>query len=180
MTLKSSSRCHTDLMAGLRIGEAATRAGTSTATIRYYERAGLMPRPPRSTGGYRLYSDRAVEELRFIRRAQALGFSLDEIRGLLQLSRGGVAPCSRVISLATTHLALLDERIQRLHAFRQQLAAALDKWRSDKCGFTSKGLCDLLGDGEAAADSLRLAMLRQPLHRRRRRASAIPLSLADR
>lgn len=61
-----------------------------------------MPKPARSEAGYRLYSERAVEELTFIRRAQAIGFSLDEIRGLLQVSRVGVAPCARVISLAGT------------------------------------------------------------------------------
>lgn len=124
-----------------------------------------MPRPPRSTAGYRLYSDRAVDELKFVRRAQALGFSLDEIGGLLQLSRGGVAPCSRVISLATKHLTLLDERIQRLQVFRQYLAGALQRWRADQCGFGSEGLCDLLGDGEPAADPASLATLRRPLRR---------------
>lgn len=157
-------------MAGLRIGEAATRAGVSTATVRYYERAGLMPRAPRSTAGYRLYSDRAVEELRFVRRAQALGFTLDEIRGLLQLSRRGVAPCSRVMSLVTNHLALLDERIERLQAFRQQLASALERWRTDRCGFTSEGLCELLS-GELVVDAASLATLRQPLRRARRRSA---------
>ena len=128
-----------------------------------------MPRPPRSAGGYRLYSERAVEELWFVRRAQALGFSLDEIRGLLQLSRGGVAPCSRVMSLAATHLTLIDERIQQLQAFRHQLAAALDRWRADRCGFASEGLCDLLGDEDPAPDPASLATLRQPLGRKRRR-----------
>ena len=124
-----------------------------------------MPRPSRSAAGYRLYAQRAVEELKFVRRAQALGFSLDEIRGLLQLSRGGVAPCSRVISLATAHLTQLDERIQQLQAFRKQLASALEASRADRCGFASEGLCDLLGDGDPSRDISKLKMRPQPLPR---------------
>lgn len=167
-------------MTGIRIGEAASRAGVSAATIRYYERAGVMPKPPRSSAAYRLYSERAVEELKFVRRAQALGFSLNEIRGLLQLSRGGEAPCSRVISLATTHVALLDERIQQLQAFRHRLASALDKWRTDRCGFASEGLCDLLGHGEFAPDPASLATLRQPLRGTQRRSIATRGSVVGR
>ena len=136
-------------MAGLRIGTVASRAGVSTATIRYYERAGLMPKPARSDAGYRLYSDRAVDELMFIRRAQGIGFSLGEIRGLLRLSRSGVAPCARVISLADAHLAQVDERIRQMQTFRERLAAALDKWRSGRCGFASQGLCELLEEAGA-------------------------------
>ena len=144
LTLKSTSRCHTGCMSGLRIGEVANQAGVSTATIRYYERAGLVPIAARSEAGYRLYSQRAVEELAFIRRAQVIGFSLDEIRGLLQLSRGGVAPCDRVIALAGAHLEQIEERIRQLQMFRDRLASALTQWRSGDCGFSSRGLCNLL------------------------------------
>lgn len=136
-------------MAGLRIGQVASRAGVSTATIRYYERAALMPTPARSEAGYRLYSARAVDELMFIRRAQGIGFSLGEIRGLLRLSRSGVAPCGRVISLAERHLAQVDERIHQLQTFRDGLAAALERWRSGRCGIASQGLCELLEDASA-------------------------------
>lgn len=149
-------------MAGLRIGEVANQAGVSTPTIRYYERAGLMPKPARSEAGYRLYSERAVEELTFIRRAQAIGFSLDEIRGLLQLSRGGVAPCARVISLAGTHLAQVDERIQELHAFRDRLADALTQWRTGHCDFSSERLCDLLDDVDAMPRNAGFTRFREP------------------
>ena len=135
-------------MSGLRIGEIANQAGVSTATIRYYERAGLMPKPARSQAGYRLYPERAVEELALIRRAQAIGFSLDEIRELLRLSRGGQAPCARVISLAEAHLMKVDERIRQLRAFRDRLGEALGHWRAGRCGFSSQGLCDLLEDVE--------------------------------
>lgn len=116
----------------------------ATATVRYYERAGLLPKPPRSAGGYRLYSPRAVEELLFVRRAQSIGFSLEEIRELLRLSRNGTAPCSRVLALAEDHLRAVDTRIRELQSFRKELASAVQRWRGGLCGFTPGGLCDLI------------------------------------
>lgn len=121
-----------------------------------------MPKPARSEAGYRLYSERAVEELTFIRRAQAIGFSLDEIRGLLQVSRGGVAPCARVISLAGTHLAQLEVRLKQLHAFRDRLADALAQWRTGRCGFSSGRLCDLLDDVDTTSGNAGFTRLREP------------------
>ena len=75
-------------------------------------------------------------------RVRAL--SLDEIRGLLQLSRGGVAPCDRVIALAGAHLEQIEERIRQFQMFRDRLASALTRWRSGDCGSSSRGLCNLL------------------------------------
>src|SRR6058998_3605207 len=83
-------------MAGLLIGEVAKRAGVSAPTVRYYEEVGLLTRAPRSSAGYRRYADGTIEELRFIRKAQALGFSLEEIGEILKLSRAGRTPCSHL------------------------------------------------------------------------------------
>lgn len=69
-------------------------------TIRYYESLGSMRRPARSAAGYRRYSDDAVQDLTFVREAQALGFSLEEIAEILKLSRSGKTPCERVLSIA--------------------------------------------------------------------------------
>jgi DNA-binding transcriptional MerR regulator len=69
---------------------------------------------------------------------------LEEIAELLQLSRAGVAPCSRVTALARQHLARLDERLKRLTAFRRQLDRACASWEDGRCGFTAKGLCELI------------------------------------
>lgn len=74
---------------GLRIGEVAKRAGVSIDTLRYYEKVRLLPRPSRSSGGFRLFAPEHVERVRFIKQAQQLGFSLDDIRGLL--ASGGAA-----------------------------------------------------------------------------------------
>lgn len=132
-------------MRGLRIGELARRGGVTAATVRYYERAGVLLPPPRSAAGYRLYGERAVEELVFVRRAQGLGFTLDEIRELLDLSRRGSPPCGRVLALAEQHLEAVDRRIRELRAYRRRLGGLVRRWRrGGPCRFTSSGLCDLV------------------------------------
>ena len=134
-------------MAGLLIGDVAQRAGVSAAAIRYYEEIGLLPPPSRSASGYRRYSESTVEDLRFIRKAQALGFSLDEIGEILKLSRSGRTACSHVLSLAHQHLAALDERIRQLQQFRAQLAAEVAKWDGKKTP-TCEGLCQIIASAE--------------------------------
>ncbi len=136
-------------MAGLLIGEVSKRTGVSTPTIRYYEGIGLLPSPPRSGAGYRRYDHATVEELLFIRKAQGLGFSLDEIAEILQLSRAGKAPCAHVLSLAHQHLAAADERLRQLRAFRRQLAASLAEWEKPRTVVTCTGLCRFITDAES-------------------------------
>jgi DNA-binding transcriptional MerR regulator len=135
-------------MSGLLIGEAAKRAGVSSPTIRYYEDIGLLSSAARTAAGYRRYAESTVEELRFIRKAQALGFSLDEISEILQLSRSGTRPCSRVLTLAHQHLAAVDERIKRLQKFRKRLAADLRRWDQQQTATTDAGLCKWIADAE--------------------------------
>lgn len=130
-------------MTGLLIGEVASRAGVTPSTIRYYEDIGLVPKPVRSSAGYRRYLESTVEELRFIRRAQALGFSLDEIGEILRLSRSGAIPCSHVLALAQQHLAAVDQRIGQLQKFRDRLAAELAKWDGLQTP-TCRGLCQII------------------------------------
>lgn len=125
----------------VQISEVAKLAGVSAPTIRYYEEIGLLAKPLRSSAGYRRYTESTVEELQFIRKAQAIGFSLDEIAEILQLSKSGEKPCGHVLSLAHQHLAAVDERIARLQTFRKQLAADVRRWDAEKTSTTCRGLC---------------------------------------
>lgn len=138
-------------MPGLLIGEVAQRAGVSAPTIRYYEEIGLLAKAARSSTGYRRYSESTVDELRFIRKAQALGFSLNEIGEILKLSRSGQMPCSHVRSFAHQHLAAVEERIRQLHQFRDQLATELAKWDAAQSAVTCDGLCQFITDAEPDA-----------------------------
>ena len=142
-------------MAGLLIGDVARLTGVTVPTIRYYEQIGLLPAAPRSASGYRRYSNAAVEDLQFVKKAQGVGFSLEEIREILTLSRSGRTPCEQVLSFAREHLAALDERIRQLQHFRDILAKDLAKWTEEKTAVTCRGLCQWIAevDPELAASA---------------------------
>ena len=106
----------------LRAGQAAAELGVGVQTLHYYEREGLIPSPPRSAAGYRLFPPDLMERLRFIRRAQALGLSLAEVRETLDLAAIGESPCGRVQTALADKLAEVDRRLEQLEVFREQLA----------------------------------------------------------
>ena len=106
----------------MRTSQLADRVGVNTQTLRYYERIGLLAPPPRSPAGYREYPDSAVRVLRFVKRAQELGFSLADVEQLLFLADGGPHSCERARTLAEQHVAELDERIADLTRIRASLA----------------------------------------------------------
>jgi DNA-binding transcriptional MerR regulator len=112
-------------MDGLKIGDVASAAGVSRDTIRYYERLRLLPRPGRTRSGYRLYSQSDIEQVRFIKQAQSLGLSLDEIKQLLPGRGAGLEECRRVRDLLKAKLEELDSRLSELRAFRRKLATYL-------------------------------------------------------
>ena len=105
----------------MRIGEVATRAGVHIETLRYYERRGLLPAPAREASGYRRYQDGSVRVVRFIKRAQELGFTLSDIEELLRLAEGGPSSCREVRALATGKIAEVERRIEALEAMRRSL-----------------------------------------------------------
>lgn len=130
------------LDASLVIGELAARTGTTPETIRYYERVGVLPAPARQGGGrYRRYVAADVERLSFVRRARALGFSLDEVRELLELADQPNRPCAEVDQLARAHLAAVDEKLEQLVALQGELQRLITACE----GGSSVAECRILG-----------------------------------
>ena len=111
----------------MRIGEVAAVTGTTTKTLRFYEDEGLLPAVDRTGGGYREYAPDVVRRLDFIRRGRAAGLSLAQIRQVLDIRDGGVAPCEHVLGLLSTRLLGLDRQIAALHALRQTVAALRER-----------------------------------------------------
>ena len=105
----------------MKIGEAAAASGCHIETIRYYERVGLLPRPARTHGGYRDYTDGQVQRIRFITRGRELGFSLDEIRSLLALADDESLSCGDVDRLARQHLDEIRIRVRELTRMAREL-----------------------------------------------------------
>src|SRR5580700_5714030 len=103
-------------------GTLAARSGCNMETIRYYEKIGILPPPPRSQGGHRLYGQAQTRTLTFIRRARELGFNLDEIRALLGLAAPGKASCADVRAIATQHLEDIRAKIADLAKLERLLA----------------------------------------------------------
>lgn len=105
----------------MRIGELADQLGLNPKTIRYYESIGLLPEPKRTSSGYRDYDERAGELLTFIKTAQRLGISLDEIREILALRERGEQPCGYVRGVLRRQVDEIDERIAELRHLRKEL-----------------------------------------------------------
>lgn len=114
-------------MAKLSIGDLARATGTRIETIRYYERIGLLPAPARTESNYRNYDSGAPGRLSFIRRARGLGFSLDQVRELLELADQRDRSCEVVDVIAGAHLAEVERKIADLTALRRELADLLDQ-----------------------------------------------------
>jgi MerR family transcriptional regulator, mercuric resistance operon regulatory protein len=136
-------------VAGMRTGQVAEQAGVNVQTLRYYERRGLLPEPARRESGYRVYGPDAVHTVRFIKRAQELGFGLSDAESLLGLAAGGPESCDAARDLADEKIAELDRRISDLVAMREslgRLAATCAKPRAQR-------ECPLLQSIQEAADA---------------------------
>lgn len=121
-------------MTELRIGVVAAEAGVSVDTVRYYERRRLLPRAARTAGRFRVFSSETVERLRFIKQAQEIGLSLEEIKELLA-DGGGAEKCRRVSELLRAKLEEIDQRIKTMRSFRRTLAhhlAACEREMNEK------------------------------------------------
>src|SRR2546425_482170 len=114
---------------GLLIGEVAKRRGASRKALRLYEEAGILPAPRRTQSGYRVYSSEALDLLAFLRQAQRLGFTLDEIKEIVAIKRAGRAPCLHVRELVQRKAEELNQRLLDLTTVRNGLRALLSGWR---------------------------------------------------
>jgi MerR family mercuric resistance operon transcriptional regulator len=116
----------------MTVGEAAKTVGVAASTLRYYERQGLITPSDRTRSAYRLYDQEAVERLAFIRAAQGVGFTLDDIRTLLELDAD--APCEEVQALLQRRLTEVDAKLTNLKRVRATLSDALDRCRKSRKG----------------------------------------------
>ena len=128
----------------LFIGRLAALAGVKPDTVRFYERRGLLPKPRRMASSYRVYDEAALAQLRFIRKAQSLGFSLDEIRRILSLRGHGRKTCRCVLAMAEVTLSEAKRKLEELQKFHDALAANLKRWRGQTRGPIAAEFCALI------------------------------------
>jgi DNA-binding transcriptional MerR regulator len=148
----------------LRIGEVSEATGIGVEALRFYERRGLLGRPARTASGYRAYDEEVLERLAFIKRAQAIGFSLDEIGEILEMRGRGEAPCVEVREAARRKLAELDVRLRELRRYRNELARTLADW--DERGIEEGHFCGLIEHSHVHAPAT--AAVPQPPARKKR------------
>jgi len=115
----------------MKIGQLSEQTDCKIETIRYYERIGLLPAPARSEGGYRIYDDDHRRRLSFIRRSRELGFTIDEIRGLLDLVDGGNYTCSDVKTITMEHVDSIRKKIADLKKLEKMLSRIASQCAGD-------------------------------------------------
>jgi Hg(II)-responsive transcriptional regulator len=129
-------------MTAMKIGEVARRSNLGIETIRYYEREGLLLKPERRPSGYRQYDESTVERLKYIRQAKELGFTLAEIRELLELSPVNQAGCDHIRQRAEAKVADIEEKIRSLQQMKRALGKIVDRCRAkdseDDCPLVHK------------------------------------------
>lgn len=142
MALRSKQNVMAESGASLKIGEVAKLSGIGIEALRFYERSGLLGRPARSQSGYRVYDAAVLQRLDFIKRAQVLGFSLDEIKRIIADKQAGHSPCLEVRQIVRHRLEELDERMKEMRRYRKELGAALTQW--EETGELDGHVCGLI------------------------------------
>jgi DNA-binding transcriptional MerR regulator len=126
----------------LKIGEVSKLSGIGIEALRFYEKSGLLSRPARTGSGYRLYHRDVLDRLAFIKRAQVLGFSLDEVKHIIAESAAGQSPCQDVRAIVRQRLQELDGRMAQMRRYRKELSTALEEW--DRVGESKGHICGLI------------------------------------
>ncbi|ROP83194.1 MerR family transcriptional regulator [Stella humosa] len=117
-------------MRHLTIGELARGAGTKVETVRFYEKIGLIPAPARTAGNYRAYGPQHLNRLSFVRRSRDLGFSLDQVRAMLDLADERDRSCEAIDAIAREHLIEVERKIADLEALRRELGSIVNQCHS--------------------------------------------------
>ncbi len=137
---------------GLKIGEVSLSSGIGIEALRFYERSGILGRPARTASGYRVYDPNVLDRLAFIKKAQTLGFSLDEIRRIINESNAGESPCAEVREIVRRRLTEIDKHLRDLRRYRKELAATLEEW--DGKGAADGDICGLIENSKMEAESV--------------------------
>ncbi len=124
----------------ITIGKLSSQTGVNIETIRYYEKEGILPAPPRTEGGHRLYTEEHLKRLMFVRRSRELGFSLDEIRTMLDMVDGGNLTCAEVKNITLKHLDDVRDKISDLQKLEKTLKAI-----ASQCKGSKRRGCRILG-----------------------------------
>ncbi len=141
----------TDMSAGqnarrLLAGDVAKRLSIGVQTLHYYEREGLIPAPERTEAGYRLYTSELIERIAFIRKAQALGLPLDEIKEILDLAAQGACPCGHVQRALAAKLVEVDQKLRQLRSFQLELAALIERSGELSARCDEAQICSIVED----------------------------------
>jgi DNA-binding transcriptional MerR regulator len=126
----------------LKIGDVSKKSGIGIEALRFYEKSGLLEKPSRTMSGYRVYDADVLERLAFIKQSQALGFSLEEIKRIIDDARTGKSPCAEVREIVSRRLEELDERMREMRRYRKELAETIEEW--NKVGHAPGHICGLI------------------------------------
>jgi MerR family copper efflux transcriptional regulator len=147
----------------LKIGDVSKKSGIGIEALRFYEKSGLLDKPLRTESGYRVYDASVLERLAFIKQAQALGFSLDEVKRIVEDARQGQSPCDEVREIVSRRLEELDERMREMRRYRKELAETLEEW--NKVGRAPGHICGLIETshvGRGVKDAKKIGRERPP------------------
>ena len=133
----------------LTVSQLAKATEVGADTVRYYERIGIIGEAERTGAGYRKFDEQAADRIRFIKNAQEMGFSLDEIKELMQLANGGASDCSAISEFARSKVTELDERMRKMRRFKKELEELVDACADGN----PLGSCKILAKLNSAEDS---------------------------
>lgn len=143
----------------LKIGEVSLCSKIGIEALRFYERSGILGKPARTANGYRVYDANVLDRLAFIKKAQTLGFSLDEIRRIIEESNAGESPCAEVREIVRRRLSEIDQHLRDLRRYRKELATTLEEW--DAQGAADGDICGLIESTQMEAEPIAASGLKR-------------------